>query len=392
MRTYLKFGLICAAVCGYSSAFAATPTCNSAANENKISWPDAQNPVWEMCWLTPLRSSGPRGSGLELRNIHFRGVLMVKRAHSPNLFAEYLGGAGGDCYRDWKDENSAFAAEAGVRNILGTPTITAKTNCDVSLAPTASYPNCPYTGSGVTVPACATAGTLAIENLPSNGGMRLTTQYTAGWYKYTARYIFTPNGDIDTEFGFGNSNGTYNNVTHWHQNYFRFDFDINGAANDQIRLGTIVQPNEFFAFRSASQQYQVIDADGGYGYQINPGPNDDTYPANESGRNFHSTDIIGTKFVNNEFSDNPTWNLGDCTMRPQNIVSAAESIDRQDVVLYYRASVRDSTANSWPVGCTGAACVPQDSMVCKKVGPKMQLIGNFPVPNGDFQLFRDGME
>ena len=49
-----------------------------------------------------------------------------------------------------------------------------------------------------------------------------------------------------------------------------------------------------------------------------------------------------------------------------------------DVVLYYRGGVRDKTADG-----NG----PQDSMVCKKVGPKFTPIGVWNAP-----LFGDGFE
>jgi hypothetical protein len=373
------------------SAFALSPVCAAAANENKVSWPDATNPVWEMCWLRVSNSSGPRGSGLELRNIHFRGVPMVKRAHAPILFAEYRNGAGGNCYRDWKDENSALLAPVSVRNVLGTPTaaFSATTNCDVSNLATTSYGGCPFSQPGRTTADCAASGTVAIENLLVGSGFRLTTQYTAGWYKYTARYTFLANGDIDTQFGFGNSDGTYNNTTHWHQNYWRFDFDIAGAANDQINNGGVPYTTEFSGLRSNRDSYSVTDALGNFGYNIVTGVNDNTYPANESGRNFHLVDVIGTRYSATELSDRTTNNLSDCTMNA-NVLANGESIDKADVVLYYRASVRDSTGNDWPT--PGAAAIAQDSMVCKSVGPMLQLTGQFPVPEGDFQFFKDGAE
>jgi hypothetical protein len=59
-------------------------------------------------------------------------------------------------------------------------------------------------------------------------------------------------------------------------------------------------------------------------------------------------------------------------------------------VLYYRASVRDTTANDIPAA--GGGFLPQDSMVCKRVGPTLQLFGNFPIAEGDFLFLKDGME
>jgi hypothetical protein len=86
--------------CVSTNALADSPTCVSP--ETKLSWP-AKNPVWEMCWLRPNQSIGPRGSGMELRNVYFNGQLVMRRAHAPMLFAEYAGGGGGDCYRDLKN-------------------------------------------------------------------------------------------------------------------------------------------------------------------------------------------------------------------------------------------------------------------------------------------------
>src|SRR5690606_13039415 len=121
-----------------------SPTC--VGSESKLSWP-AVNPIWEMCWLDPSDSIGPRGSGMELRNVYWNGQLVLRRAHAPMLFAEYRGGAGGDCYRDWKDVRTSTLAAAVVQNQLGdipgggNAAITA---CDRSSHPTNSYGTCPF--------------------------------------------------------------------------------------------------------------------------------------------------------------------------------------------------------------------------------------------------------
>lgn len=370
------------------SAFASSPTCNPAANETKLSWPDAANPTWEMCWLRPIHSAGAEGSGLELRNVHFRGILVMKRSHAPILFAEYRNG--GTCYRDWKDVEASMLAEPAVRNILGTPAIfTATTSCDVSNAATTSYGLCPFGQAGRTAADCNSGG-LAIENLANSTGFRITSQYEAAWYKYTSRYIFSPNGDIGVEFGFGNSNGTLNDTTHWHHNYWRFDFDIDGASRDQISQGRQALNTEFASVRDPKAPYEVTDTVSNFGYRINPGVNDLSYPANESGRNLHTVDVIGTRHIAGEYTDRGNTNvLTDCAMLSGNLANG-ESIANTDVVVYYRASVRDTTANNWAL--PGGGFLPQNSMVCKRAGPTLQLIGNFPIPAGDFSIFRDGIE
>lgn len=380
-RILTAAGLLLAA----NLAMADSPTCSSAAFENKVSWPDAVNPVWEMCWLTPQRSSGPRGSGLELRNVHYRGKLVLKRAHAPILFAEYRNGAGGDCYRDWKDANSPFAAETSVRNILGTPTnYYAKTTCDVSVHPTQAVGNCPYPGNntfGLTSADCMSAGGVAIENLPGGGGFVLTSQYAADWYKYSSRFFFYENGDIEPVFGFGNSTDTFNNVTHWHHNYWRFDFDLDGPENDVIIVDGVNQTTEFSLVRD-KQETRVFDPMAGFGYIIETGPNDNKYPPNQSGRGMHTTDIIGTRYGANEYSDRPNNSLGDCQMIASNLANG-ESLVGQDIVLYYRVSARDQTANNWPN--PGAGAEPQDSLVCKEAGPRLRYFEGGP-------MFQDGFE
>lgn len=124
----------------------------------------------------------------------------------------------------------------------------------------------------------------------------------------------------------------------------------------------------------------------GNGYRFVPGANDYNVPTNESGRNFHTTDFMATRAHGGEYGDDPNYNLFDCTMDKNALVNG-ESIANNNQALYYRVSVRDATANSWPNGCSGAGCIPQDSMVCKKAGPSLVPIG----PWADF-IFYDGFE
>jgi hypothetical protein len=222
---------------------------------------------------------------------------------------------------------------------------------------------------------------------PEASYVLLTTQYSASWYQYASRIAFYVNGDINPEFGYGNSNGTYNNVTHWHHNYWRIDFDIDGAEHDQISANGVLKPTEFTDLRSLTggpnggpTHWEVSDSLQNFGYRITSGASDYT-PTNESGRGLHMVDVIGTRFINNEYSDKVDNNLNDCQMVASNLANG-ENLADTDVVFYYTASVRDSTANNWPNSTTP---VPQDSMVCKKVGPLI-------TPVGDWPIFRDNFE
>lgn len=393
--SHLVRGLALLLLAGASAdLLAAHPNCGVSGG-TLLRWPATGPAIWEMCWLPPNQSSGVQGSGLEVRDVHYKGILVAKRFHSPILFAEYRAGAGGNCYRDWKDANARFAATPATRNTLGVPGgFFATTTCDVSTSATASHGLCPFNNlspNPFVTADCLNSG-VSIEDRtnaanPEESFVLLTTQYSASWYQYVSRFAFYANGDINPEFGYGNSDGTYNNVTHWHHNYWRLDFDIDGAAHDQIAANGELKPTEFTDVRSLTgaggqpSYWEVTDGVSGFGYRINSGAGDYT-PVNESGRGFHLADVIGSRFINNEYADKANNNLNDCQMVATNIANGENIVDA-DVVLYYTASVRDSTANNWPNPGSGA--IPQDSMVCKKVGPLITPVGDWPIFRDDFQ-------
>ncbi|MCB1628831.1 MAG: hypothetical protein KDI48_13980 [Xanthomonadales bacterium] len=371
MKLRVWMGLLLAL--GMSSATAQV-VCNGA-NENLLRWP-ADNPVWEMCWLTPANSSGPRGSGMELRRVHYVGTQVLKTLHSPILFAEY---ASSTCYRDWKDSMASFVAEPVVRNQLGeTSAFLPTTSCDRSQSNTQSYGNCPFQLPGRTSSDCFSG--LSIEDRGDH--VVLTTQYDASWYAYTSRAIFYANGAFDLQFGFGNFSNTSNGTTHWHHNYWRLDFDIGDAGSDILSINDVAQDTEFTSLRSQTGgpggtelTWEVRDANSGLGYRMVPSRNDYQTPTNQSGRNFHMVDVIGTVYKANEYGDRSNNNLGDCAMTHGNLANG-ESIGGAgvgaDVVLYYRAAVRDQAGI--------------DAMLCKSAGPLFVPLGNFD------QYFENGFE
>lgn len=359
---------------GSSVARAGGPTCSGA--EQLLSWPET-DPVWEMCWLPPNNSSGPQGSGLELRNVYYQGILVLKTAHAPLLFAEYTTST---CYRDWKDSTSNVLAEPAVRNQLGTSVeFNATTSCDRSDHPTQSYGACPFQLPGHTGVDCF--GGVAIEDRGDH--VVLTTQYNAAWYSYSSRFIFHANGSFEPLFGFGNYDGTNNGITHWHHNYWRLDFDIDGPDNDVISVNDVVQATEFTGLRDLTggpggteRTWEVRDTVTNRGYRLMPSAADYITPTNESGRNFHTTDVIGTVYVPNEYGDLANNPLGACTMSHNNLANGGDldgpAGDGTDVVLYYRVAVRDQTG--------------VDSMVCKDAGPVFVPLGVWGKPGAEADL------
>jgi hypothetical protein len=358
-------------------AHADSPTCTSP--ETKLSWP-AVNPIWEMCWLPPDQSVGADGSGMELRKVYFKGHLVFTRAHAPMLFAEYKDGAGGNCYRDWKNDTTPVLSDKAVQNKLGLSVDppTATTSCDRSKDPTASYGTCAYQLAGYPNATATCFSGVAIED--GGDSVTLTTQYRASWYMYSSRWTFFSNGNIEPAFGFGNNNGTYNSVTHWHHNYWRMEFDID-AGNNTVSTNGVDQSVEFSDLRNATggagggpKTWEVRNPVSGNGYKLVPGSSDYLVPTNESGRNFHTVDVMATQMHAGEYADRTDNPLGSCTMNKSALVNS-ESLLNTNIALYYHVSVRDSTANNWPPGCSGASCIPQDSMECKKTGPTLVAFG-----------------
>jgi hypothetical protein len=358
---------------------AVSPTCTLP--ERLLSWP-AVDPIWELCYLGAADSVGPRGSGLELRNVYLHGKLVLKKAHAPMLFADYTSGT---CYRDWMDTPVSFLAMPAVRNQLGiSTTFSTTTSCDRSDQPVQSFGQCPFQVAGRVSGDCFSG--VAIEDRAAAGPLPahvvLTTQYSAAWYFYSSRFYLYADGSFEPEFGFGNRDGTNNNITHWHNNYWRLDFDIEGADNDVIAQNDVVQTAEFSSIRcnagtavpcAVERNWSVVDTVTGRGFRLMPTAEDYITPVNQSGHGYHFTDVMGTTHIVNEYSDTPgSATLSDCGMDEENLVNGGDLDGAAgvgtDVVLYYRVGVKDRTNE-------GAGT--QDSMVCKKAGPVFTPIGNW---------------
>src|SRR5690606_40037824 len=60
--------------------YSATANCSSTPTGH-VEWP-VDNPVWTFDYTRPSHSAGIDGSGLELHNVHYRGYLILRRAHT----------------------------------------------------------------------------------------------------------------------------------------------------------------------------------------------------------------------------------------------------------------------------------------------------------------------
>lgn len=230
----LALGALTLAGLGFSPAALATPDCSNYTGAALVQWP-SDNPAWEFCWRSPNFSQpGSDGSGLELFEVTYNGHLVFDRTHVPILNVEY-GPMGCGCFRDWLDQEVRFEAESdttctsssGSQSGFCDANASPRTVCDC--APTDTCDDNPTNACNVDI------GTFnGVAAYEEQDTLELTTQTRAGWYRYTMRWKFHLDGTIEPGFGFGATPNGCTNTEHFHHGYYRFDFDIGGADNDQM--------------------------------------------------------------------------------------------------------------------------------------------------------------
>jgi hypothetical protein len=202
------------ATCGVPGAGQPTTSRGSPGQAN-ITVVRGGQTVWEMLVVRPSASSGTRGSGIELRDVKYRGKPVFKRAHVPTLNVLYDNNACGP-YRDWQWQEGMFMADGadiapGIRQCVTEPQTIMDASTDVGN----------FRG-------------VAVYHHPSNGELLLLSEMEAGWYRYISRWEFTPDGVIRARFGFDGVNNTCVCNTHHHHAYWRFDFDAATAGRNRF--------------------------------------------------------------------------------------------------------------------------------------------------------------
>jgi hypothetical protein len=209
----------------------------ACAPPHQIDWP-ASHPVWSLCWISPSESSGIDGSGLELRDVFYKGLRVLRRAGMPVLNVNYDPGGCGS-YRDWQNGMASFEANGAVGppgSGYAEPTTPPLTMCDNPGKYGGNF-------SGV-----------AAEKTPEQ--LVLTTQLQAGPYRYTQKWIFHLDGSIDARIAFTAIVDPCNVMPHNHHAYWRLEFDIGGDAKDyaeeaaQQSSGAALQRNRILTERS----------------------------------------------------------------------------------------------------------------------------------------------
>jgi hypothetical protein len=350
----------------------AQSTCvtNSPSDPNfhqpiEISWPvGAEDPIWELTALPVSLSTGSDGSGLEIRDVRYNGRSVLKRGHIPMLNVRYESGCG--CFRDWMRSNTRFEADNVTGACFAQPEAgTTRTLCDV----------------GVQSGDVGSFQGIAMEDF--GDGFTLTTQSSAGWYRYTMKWTFEENGTIRPQFGFSNTTNSCALNKRWHHVYWRLDFDIETPDRNQAAVSR--DGGDFEVISTETTQFwddpndvlapttwAVFNLDTERGYSLTPGEKEYLTPANPGTGNptfdqFAREDMAISRYRAGQLQDNRSG----CSVNffgGTNPIIQEENIADADVVLWYR---------------TGATRSGGYDYTCRPLGPVIRPIGDWSRPAVD---------
>lgn len=322
-----------------------------------VAWP-ADDPVWTFDYYRPANNTTAAGTGLEIRDVRYNDQLVFRRAGVPVLNVEYDEGTGCSCFRDWQYEEAPFQTD-GVQSgtsclALSTPGVVQST-CEVA----------EDNGGGDV----GSFEGVAFEDYGSE--LVLTSHMRAGWYRYRMRWHFYDDGRIWPEYSYAAASATCTEAAHRHHAYWRFDFDLEGTAENDLVMEFSNTNTEGTLFTSEADRtwgeaeddvfWSVRDAETTFGYEIIPSEADLQLPVD----GFSQTDALIVKYADDEIDDS-ILHGGGCAFDYSNIMDD-ESIDGEDVVFWYRSSALHTEGKPWE---------------CDIVGPSLTPIG-LPISNED---------
>ena len=345
--------------CGMPNANQGT-TINGSAGQLQLTVSDDSGPLWEMLVIRPSASSGGyERSGLEVRDVKYKGKSVMKRGHTPVLNVHYVGNECGP-FRDWMWQENMFNAPAAGSS---EPAPGFRILADGSV-PTTSIETGSDDGNFLGV---------AVYRQTTEVGQEvvLVSETEAGWYRYVMEWRFAANGTIRPRFGFGAVQDACVCATHTHNVYWRLDVDVINPANKVFQVergGKFMSP--ILAETKRSRSYQknrsivVQNAAGDEAVSITPNLSDgyaDTFARGD----FWLLKYQGTPTSPLEIDD-PGPEVQINIDRWDN----GESLNGTDVVVWYGAQYLHNDA-SRPISPDRSGEVISGQRV---VGPDIRLI------------------
>lgn len=287
---------------------------------------DASGEIWRFTAIRPAASSGTNGSGIELREVYYRGKKVLARAHAPILNVRYLESRCGPAYRDWAWEEGMFQADGndiapGFRECTSPPQTIFELDADEGN----------FKG-------------LALYR--TDDAVMLVSELEAGWYRYVSKWTLFKNGVIQPRFGFaGVANSCVCN-RHHHHVYWRFDFDIVTGDHNQVQEfnDPPVNPPDNYSVLSketrrlknaaTGRHWRVVNTQTHEGFLLIPGAED-----GQSDNDFGVGDFWALRHHKRlQFDDGQTFTTNPRFAKAQigRFVNG-ERIDNHNVVVWYAA-------------------------------------------------------
>jgi hypothetical protein len=310
-------------------------TSRGVAGQATLTVIQGETTLWEMLVIRPSASSGTRASGLEIRDVKYKGKSVLKRGHVPILSVQYIPQTCGP-YRDWQYAEGFFSApDAGSQN----PAPGIRILANGQIATTALE-----TGNDM-------GNFQGVAIYTQNNETVLVSEMNADWYRYIMEWRLGNDGSIRPRFGFGAvKNGCVCNAHHHHV-YWRLDFDIVQPNNTvfQVERGRkFLQPISTEINRNKNTQTNrsllIQNSAGNEAYLLVPNISDGL--VDSFGRNdlwvLRYKNVPGGTALQNEIDDG--WNSvgGACTTTSGSCINIqsfvnGESVVDQDVVVWYGA-------------------------------------------------------
>lgn len=302
--------------CGAANANQTTTGRGTAGQYNLII-SQSGTELWNMLVVRPSASSGSDGSGVEIRDVKYRGKSVLKRGHVPILNVRYDNNVCGP-FRDWQYQENMFQAAGtdvapGIRSATSPATTVLETDND-----TGNFRGVAY----------YTEGTKVV----------MVSELTAGWYRYISEWGFDANGTISPRFGYGAVANSCVCAAHHHHAYWRLDFDINTPDNNMVYeqrpSGHVSLPYDVEVKRYREKRkpvsWIVSNSTTGDAYMIKPNSQDGTARADPTG--FTRGDLWVLRYRNTELDDSSVT-----TAATDNLDAFVddEKIENQDLVVWY---------------------------------------------------------
>lgn len=330
--------------CGFTSAGQGS-TANGTAGQYDLTVMQGKSPLWEMVVVRPSISSGRSSerSGIEIRDVKYKGKSVLKRGHAPIINVQYVNNACGP-FRDWQYAEGNFnAPDAGATDPAPGVRILGQGQIATTLVET-GVDSGNFRGVAIYQ-----------QDVGFGNEIVMVSEMNAGWYRYVMEWRFAPDGTIRPRYGFGSTtNGCVCNPR-YHHVYWRFDFDIVSSNNKVFKvergrkfLTPITTESSLLRQFGTNRSLLIQNSNGDEAYQLTPNLSDGSV-ANSSGTiidAFGAGDIWVMQFKGSAGAPDELDDPNSGSAANIDPWINGESVENQDVVVWYGAHQYRTDATS----------------------------------------------